>query len=166
MPTTVTPTVTELPESRVRVETEIPADVVERHVQKAARKLGSQLRIPGFRKGKVPPPVVLRRLGREAVFDEALRASLSEWYIDAIDTAGIAPIGEPDINFSEDVPPQGEPLAFSIAIGVRPTAKLGDYKGLGGVRREPTVADADIDAELDRLRDRGVTRYRRERPAQ
>ena len=165
MPTLKT-SVTELPESRVRVDAEVPAEEVERRVQQAARKLGGQLRIPGFRKGKVPPPVVMRRLGREAVFDEALRSSLSEWYIDAIDTAGIAPIGEPDINFSEDVPGQGEPLAFSIEIGVRPTAKLGEYKGLEVGRREPTVADADVDAELDRLRDRVATLDTVERPAQ
>ena len=124
--------VTELPESRVRVDAEVPAEEVERKLQQAARKLGGQLRIPGFRKGKVPPPVVMRRLGRDAVFDEALRTALSEWYIDAIDTAGIAPIGEPDINFAEEVPGQGEPLAFSIEIGVRPTAKLGAVQGPGG----------------------------------
>ena len=165
MPTVKT-NVTELPESRVRVDAEVPAEEVERKLQQAARKLGGQLRIPGFRKGKVPPPVVIRRLGRDAVFDEALRSSLSEWYIDAIDTAGIAPIGEPDINFSEDVPGQGEPLAFSIEIGVRPTAKLGEYKGLEVGRREPTVADADVDAELDRLRDRVATLDTVERPAQ
>ena len=163
---TVKTNVTELPESRVRVDAEVPAEEVERKLQQAARKLGGQLRIPGFRKGKVPPPVVMRRLGRDAVFDEALRSSLSEWYIDAIDTAGIAPIGEPDINFAEDVPGQGEPLAFSIEIGVRPTAKLGQYKGLEVGRREPAVGDAAVDAELERLRDRLATLDTVERPAE
>jgi len=158
--------VTELPESRVRVDAEVPAEEVERRVQQAARKLGNQMRIPGFRKGKVPPPVVIRRLGREAVFDEALRSSLGEWYVDAIDTAGIAPIGEPDFNFSEDVPGQGQPLAFSIEIGVRPEAQLGQYKGLEVGRREPTVADEEIEAEIDRLRDRLATLDTVERPAQ
>jgi trigger factor len=163
---TLKTSVTELPESRVRVDAEVPAEEVERRLQQAARRLGGQMRIPGFRKGKVPPPVVMRRLGREAVFDEALRSALSEWYIDAIDTAGIAPIGEPDINFSEDVPGQGEPLAFSIEIGVRPTATLGQYKGLEVGRREPTVDDAAIDAEVERLRDRLATLDTVERPAQ
>jgi trigger factor len=157
--------VTELPESRVRVDAEVPAEEVERRVQQAARKLGGQMRIPGFRKGKVPPPVVIRRLGREAVFDEALRSSLSEWYIDAIDRAGIAPVGEPDINFSDDAPGQGEPLAFSIEIGVRPQAKLGEYKGLEVGRREPAVEDEAIDAEVERLRDRLATLDTEERPA-
>jgi trigger factor len=163
---TVKTSVTELPESRVRVDAEVPAEELERKLQQAARKLGGQLRIPGFRKGKVPPPVVMRRLGREAVFDEALRSSLSEWYIDAIDTAGIAPIGEPDINFAEEVPGQGEPLAFSIEIGVRPTAKLGQYKGLEVGRREPVADDAAVDAEVERLRDRLATLDTVERPAE
>lgn len=158
--------VTELPESRVRVDAEVPADEVERRVQQAARKLGSQMRIPGFRKGKVPPPVVIRRLGREAVFDEALRTSLTEWYVDAIDGAGIAPIGEPDFNFADDIPGQGQPLAFSIEIGVRPEARLGQYRGLEVGRREPTVAEQDIDAEIERLRDRLATLDTEDRPAQ
>jgi trigger factor len=158
--------VTELPESRVRVEAEVPAEEVERRLQQAARRLGAQLRVPGFRKGKVPPPVVMRRLGREAVFDEALRSSLSDWYIDAIDTAGIAPIGEPDINFGQDVPGQGQPLAFSIEIGVRPTARLGQYKGLEVGRREPTVDDAAVDAEIESLRDRLGTLDTVDRPAE
>ena len=164
--TSVKTSVTELPESRVRVEAEVPAEEVERRVQQAARKLGGQMRIPGFRKGKVPPPVVIRRLGREAVFDEALRTALGEWYVDAIDTAGIAPVGEPDINLAEEVPGQGQPLAFSIEIGVRPQATLGEYKGLEVGRREPSVADDAIDAEVERLRDRLATLDTEDRPAQ
>ncbi|HWD76354.1 MAG TPA: trigger factor [Solirubrobacteraceae bacterium] len=163
---TLKTSVTELPESRVRVEAEVPAEEVERRVQQAARRLGGQMRIPGFRKGKVPPPVVIRRLGREAVFDEALRGALGEWYVDAIDEAGIAPVGEPDINFAEDIPGQGQPLAFSIEIGVRPQAKLGEYTGLEVGRREPAVSDEAIDQEVEGLRDRLATLDTVERPAE
>lgn len=157
--------VTELPESRVRVEAEVPADEVERRVQQAARKLGGQLRVPGFRKGKVPPPVVISQLGRETVLDEALRSSLGGWYVEAIDGAGIAPIGEPDLDVSE-LPGHGEPLAFSIEIGVRPQAKLGRYKGLEVGRREPAVDEAAVDEQLEGLRDRLATLDTVERPAQ
>jgi trigger factor len=163
--TTVTTTVTELPESRVRVQAEVPADEVERQLQQAARKLGSQLRIPGFRKGKVPPPVVIRRLGRDYVLDEALRTALGTWYVDAIDESGIVPIGEPDLDVG-DMPAQGEPLQFSIEIGVRPEAQLGEYKGLEVGRREPEVEDAKIDETLQALRDRMATLDTVERPAQ
>ncbi len=149
-------TVTELPESRVRVQAEVPAEEVERRVQQAARQLGRQMRVPGFRKGKVPPPVVIRRLGREAVLDEAVRSSLGSWYVDAIDEAGITPVGEPNLDLGE-LPSQGQPLAFSIEIGVRPKATLKDYKGLEVGRREPHIEDEAIQAELDDLRERFAT---------
>ncbi|HEY1522762.1 MAG TPA: trigger factor [Solirubrobacteraceae bacterium] len=142
--------VTELPESRVRVDAEVAAEEVERRLQQAARELGRQMRVPGFRKGKVPPPVVIRRLGREAVLDEALRSSLSVWYTDAIDGAGIAPVGEPELDVG-DLPGEGEALSFSIEIGVRPPATLGQYKGLEVGRREPAVDDAQVDGEVQRL---------------
>jgi len=157
--------VTELPESRVRVQAEVPADEVERRVQQAARKLGGQMRIPGFRKGKVPPPVVIGRLGREAVLDEALRTALGSWYVEAIDGAGIAPIGEPALDVGE-LPGQGEPLAFSIEIGVRPRAKLGAYRGLEIGRREAHVDESAVDAEVERMRDRVATLETVERAAQ
>ncbi|MBV8990647.1 MAG: trigger factor [Solirubrobacterales bacterium] len=157
--------VTELPESRVRVRAEIPAEEVERRVQQAARELGRQMRVPGFRKGKVPPPVVIRRLGREAVLDEALRKSLGRWYVDAIDGAGIAPVGEPELDVGE-LPAEGQPLSFSIEVGVRPSAVLGEYKGLEVGRREAQVQDSAIDEELERLRDRVATLETVQRQAQ
>ncbi|HEX3804461.1 MAG TPA: trigger factor [Solirubrobacteraceae bacterium] len=165
MSATVTTTVTDLPESRVRVEAEVAPQEVERRMQQTARKLGSQLKIPGFRKGKVPLPVVIRRLGREYVLDEALRAALGSWYVDAIDVSGIAPVGEPDINVG-DLPDAGSPLAFSIEIGVRPLAKLGAYKGIEVERREPAADEEAIDAEIERLRDRLATLETVDRPAE
>ena len=157
--------VTELPESRVRVDAEVPAEEVERRIQQAARQLGRQMRIPGFRKGKVPPPVVIRRLGREVVLDEALRSSLSGWYVDAIDHAGITPVGEPELDVG-DLPGAGQPLSFSIEIGVRPRAKLGQYKGLEVGRREPHAEPSAVEEELEKLRDRFATLDTVERPAQ
>ena len=151
----VSTSVTELPESRVRVEAEVPAAEVEKRVAQAARQLGRNLRIPGFRTGKVPPPVIIQRVGRDAVLDEAVRESIAGWYSAAIDGAQIVPVGEPDLNLSE-LPGEGEPLRFSIEIGVRPEAKLGDYKGLEVGRREPSVDDEAIDAEIDALRERSA----------
>jgi trigger factor len=156
--------VTELPESRVRVEAEVASEEVERRLQQAARELGRQMRIPGFRKGKVPPPVVISRLGRGAVLDEALRHSLPSWYNDAIDAAGIEPVGDPQLDVGE-LPGEGEPLAFSIEVGVLPTATLGEYKGVEVGRRDPEVDPAKIDAEVEQLRDRVATLETVERPA-
>jgi trigger factor len=151
--TAVRATVTELPESRVRVEAEVPSSEVERSLDRAARQLGRDLRIPGFRKGKVPTPVVIQRIGREAVLDEAVRGFLPQWYVDAVDAAGIAPVGEPSLDVG-DLPARGEPLTFSIEVGVRPKAQLGEYKGLEVGRAEPDADDAAIDREIDTLRDR------------
>jgi trigger factor len=146
-------TVTDLPESRVRVQAEVPANEVQRRLEQTARRLGGQLKIPGFRKGKVPPPVVVRRIGREAVLDETVRGSLGSWYVDAIDAAGIEPVGDPKLDLG-DLPGEGEPLTFTIEIGVRPPADLGEYKGLEVGRREPDVTDEEIDRQIEELRDR------------
>ena len=149
----VTATVTELPESRVRVQAEVGPAEVEKRVHQAARELGRSMRVPGFRAGKVPPPVIIKRVGREAVLDEAVRDSIGRWYSAAIDAAKIVPVGEPDLDIT-DRPREGEPLRFSIEIGVRPKATLGDYKGLEVGRREPEAGDEEIDAEIEQLRDR------------
>jgi len=157
--------VTELPESRVRVEAEVPADEVERRLNQTAKALGREMKIPGFRKGKVPPPVVLRRVGRQAVLDETLRSSLGAWYVDAIDAAGIAPVGDPEVALGE-LPSEGEALTFSIEIGVRPTARLGEYKGLEVGRREPDVDEEAVDKEIENLRERLARLETVERAAQ
>jgi trigger factor len=144
-------TVEELPESRVRVEAEVPADEVRRRVTEAAGRLGRDLRMPGFRKGKVPAPVVIQRIGRDAVLDEAVRGSLGRWYVEAIDAAGIHPVGEPEVDLG-DLPAEGQPLTFSIEIGVRPSATLGDISKIEAPRREPAVSDEQIDEQIERLR--------------
>ncbi|MFI4992019.1 MAG: trigger factor [Solirubrobacterales bacterium] len=153
MPVAVKTTVTELPESRVRVRVEVAPGEVEGRVEHRARQLGRELKLPGFRKGKVPAPLVLQRVGREAVLEEAVRDTLSSWYTDAIETAGIVPVGDPKVDLG-DLPPQGKALEFSIEIGVLPKAELGDYRGLEVARREPHAADEQIEQEIEQMRDR------------
>ena len=160
----ISTSVTELPESRVRVEAEVPADEVEKRVAQAARQLGRNLRVPGFRAGKAPPPIIIKRIGREAVLDEAVRDSIAGWYSAALDAAAIVPVGEPALDMGE-LPRQGQPLTFSIEIGVRPTATLGEYKGLEVGRREPEADDEAVEAELERLRERSGRLETAERPA-
>ena len=164
MATDVVTTVTDLPESRVRVQAEVPAAEVERRLAQTARRLGRDLRVPGFRAGKAPAPVILQRMGRDAVLDEAVRDSLATWYTAAIDAARVVPVGEPQLDLG-DMPGQGEPLKFSIEIGVRPKAQLGEYKELEVGRREVEVSDEALNAELDRLRERSARLDTVERPA-
>ena len=144
-------TVENLPESRVRVEAEVPPAEVNRRMVEAAGRLGRDLRIPGFRRGKVPAPLIVQRVGRETVLDEAVRSSLGDWYLEAIEAAGVHPIGEPSVNIGE-LPEEGKPLTFTIEIGVRPEAELGDLSNLEVPRREAVVDDERVDAEIDRLR--------------
>jgi trigger factor len=112
----------------------------------------------------VPAPLVIQRVGREAVLDQAVRDSLSSWYSQAIETAGVVPVGDPQLNL-DDLPDEGEPLAFSIEIGVVPQAELGDYDGLEAPRREPAVEDEQIDSEVDAMRERLARLETAERPA-
>jgi trigger factor len=149
--TNVTTTVEELPESRVRVAAEVTPKEVQRRVNEAAGKLGRDLRMPGFRNGKVPAPVVIQRVGREAVLDDAVRASLPRWYVEAIDEAGLKTVGEPDVELG-DLPAEGQPLTFTVEIGVRPTATIGDISKIEIERREPEVDDAAVDEQVETLR--------------
>jgi trigger factor len=164
MATEVLTTVTELPESRVRVEAQVPPEEIERRMAQAAKRLGQGIRVPGFRAGKAPAPVIVQRMGREAVLDEAVRDSIGSWYSAAIDSARVVPVGEPQLDMG-DLPAQGQPLTFSIEIGVRPTATLGEYKGLEVGRREAAVSDEAVAEEIDRLRERSARLDTVERPA-
>jgi trigger factor len=164
MPETLKTTVTELGESRVRVQVQVPPNEVEARVERKARQLGREMRLPGFRRGKVPAPLVIQRVGREVVLEEAVRDTLGNWYSDAIETAGIVPVGDPQLDLA-DLPQQGAALEFSIEIGVLPTARLGDYKGLEVGRREAVVEEDAIEREIDGLRERLARLETVERPA-
>jgi trigger factor len=143
---------TELPESRVRLEVEVPPEAVERELTRAATELGRDMKIPGFRKGKVPTEVVVQRVGREQLLDEAVRHGLADWYEEAVNGAGIAAVGHPKVDM-KDLPDKGEPLSFSVEVAIRPKAELGEYKGIEAARREPEVADDGVEAEVERLRE-------------
>jgi trigger factor len=150
---TLTTTVSELPESRVRVRVRVAPEEIEHGMERQARQLGQRLKMSGFRRGKVPAPLVIQRVGRETVFEEAVRSSLGGWYASAIDSAGIVPVGDPGVELGE-APAQGEPFEFSIEVGVLPKARLGQYKGLEVGRPEATVSEQNIDEEVQRLRER------------
>jgi trigger factor len=145
--------VKELPGSRVRVEVEVPPDDVKRGVQRAARGLAREMRMPGFRKGKAPPSLVIQRLGFAAVLEEAIRASLPEWYEEALLSAEVSPIGDPRIEISSAPESEEDALGFSFEIGVRPEAKLGNYTGLEVGRAEPEVPDEIVEREIERMRE-------------
>jgi trigger factor len=156
MPGQVTTDTKDLGDSRVRVDVQVTPDALEREVGTAARTIGRDLKIPGFRKGKVPPEVVMQRVGRDAVLDEAVRRALPGWYEQAVADAGIAAVGDPQLDLPE-LPEKGSPLQFTIEVAVRPTAELGDYKGLEVGRREPEATAEEVDAEIERLREQSAS---------
>jgi trigger factor len=84
-----------------------------------------------------------------------VRGAIGRWYLDAIDAAGIHPVGDPDLDLG-DLPGEGQPLTFTIEIGVRPLAKLGEYKGVEVGKREASAGDEAIDAEIEALRERNA----------
>jgi trigger factor len=157
--------VTELPDSRVKVEVEVPAEQVGRGMQRAARGLAKEMRMPGFRKGKAPPSLVIQRLGFGAVLQEAIRDSLPEWYEGGLLDSGISPVGDPKIEIVTAPEAEGEPLSFEFEIGVRPPARLGEYRGLEVGRAEPEPSDEIVEREIERLREGFAKLEPVERPA-
>jgi trigger factor len=142
-------TVTELEDSRARVEVEVPADEVSVQVQRAARALAREMRMPGFRKGKAPPSLAIQRLGFDTVFQEAIQEALPEWYQRAVYSSGVVPIGSPEVEITKAPTAEGETVEFKV--GVRPVAELGEYKGLQVEKAGSEVPDEVIDREIDRM---------------
>jgi trigger factor len=147
------PTVSELPGSRAKVEVEVPPADVERAVNRAARSLAREMRMPGFRKGKAPASLVIQRVGFAAVLEEAIREALPEWYEGALIASGIAPVGDPSLKIVSTPETEGEALAFEFEIGVRPKARLGEYKGLEVGRAEPEAPAEMVEREVERIRE-------------
>src|SRR3954471_4873058 len=149
----VSTSTTELEQSKVRLDVEVPGDEVERELQRVAVAAAQDMKIPGFRKGKVPPPVVIQQLGRPALLDEAIRHGMPDWYEEAVNAAGIAAVGHPKVDVGDVPASKGEPLTFTVEVAVRPKAKLGDWKGVEAPRREAEAPDGAVDAEVERLRE-------------
>ena len=146
-------TVTELEDSRARIEVEVPADEVSVQVQRAARALAREMRMPGFRKGKAPPSLAIQRLGYDTVFQEAIQEGLPEWYQKSVYASGVVPIGSPDVEITKAPTQEGETVEFKYEVGVRPNAELGEYKGLEVEKAGTEVPDEVIDREIDRMRE-------------
>jgi trigger factor len=146
-------TLKELPDSRVSVEAEVPAEDVARATSRAARAMAKEMRLPGFREGKAPPSLVVQRLGFGPVLQEAIRESLPEWYESALLDVRINPIGDPSIEMLSTPEGEGESLTFKFEVGVRPPATLGDYKGLEVGRAETEVPDDVVETEIERIRE-------------
>ena len=133
--------VEELPESRVRLDVEVPEEDVAHAFEHAASDMAESLRLPGFRKGKAPVPVVVARVGREAVWQEALRGHLDSWFWSAAEASGIRPVASPEVEF-DGLPDDGGTFRFSATVAVMPKPEVADWTTL-----EVPFAEAEVPAE-------------------
>jgi trigger factor len=145
--------VEELPENKVRLEVEVPEADVRHAFEHAASDLAGELRVPGFRKGKAPVQVVVARVGREALWEEALRSHLDGWFWNAAQTSGIQPVASPEVDLGDGLPAEGEPFTFTATVSVVARPTLADWKTLEVPAPEAEVPTELVDDELDRIRE-------------
>ncbi len=148
-------TVEKLGPSRVKLTVEIPFADLAPHLDKAYADIASQVSIPGFRKGKVPPLVIDQRFGREAVLQEAINAALPPAYEAAVVEAKVVPLGEPEVEVTklED----GELIEFTAEVDVRPEFSVPDFSGLTATVEATASVDDEVNERIELLRSRFAT---------
>jgi trigger factor len=150
--------------TRVKLTVEVPFDELKPSLDTAYRKIGQQVRVKGFRPGKVPPRILDQYVGRAAVLEEAVNEALPRLYGEAVRENNLDILGHPEIevtNFAD-----GDQLAFTAEVDVRPEIELPNYAGLEVVIDAGDVTDERIDEQLTNLRERFATLKTVERPAQ
>jgi len=141
-------------EHKVKLTVEVEPERFGKDLDRAYRKVAHDVRIPGFRKGKVPRQIIDAQIGKEAVLGEFIEESVPEYYREALRENDLAPIAEPDIDLEQVE--EGKPFVFSAVVEVRPRLQLeeDDYKGLKVERPSVAVTDAEVDGLLNSLRER------------
>lgn len=138
--------------TRVKLTIEVPFEEFKPSLDKAYKTIGSQIQVPGFRKGKVPAAIVDQRVGRGAVLDEAINGALPGWYTEALQQTEIQPLSQPEIDLTKFV--DGEDIEITAELDVRPTIELPDLSAIEVQVETAEVTDADVDEQIDALRDR------------
>ncbi|TQS30252.1 trigger factor [Microbispora sp. KK1-11] len=156
--------VEELSPTRVKLTVEVPFKELEPSLQAAYKKVAQQVRVPGFRPGKVPARIIEQRFGRAVVLEETLNDALPKLYGQAVDETEVFPVSQPEIEVTkiED----GEQVEFTAEVDIRPAFDVPDYQGAEVVVDPAEVTDEDITTQLEALRQRFATLTGVERPAQ
>jgi len=157
-------TVEKLPDSEAVVEVDFSWDEVEKASEKAYRKLVQKVDVQGFRRGKAPRSLLERRLGKEYIYQEGLDDLMTETYRNALKEHDITPLAQPELD--APVFEMGQPYHFSLKVPILTPVELGDYRSLHFEREEATVTSAEVEQELESLRDRQAKWEVVERPAQ
>jgi trigger factor len=159
------PVVEQLPDNKVRITVDVPREDVHHAVEHAASDLAASVKIPGFRKGKVPRPVLVSRIGKERLYTEAIESHIGGWYGNAVARAGIRPAARPELDY-ELPSSESEDWRFTATVSVLPKPELPDWKQLEVAAPEPDVPAELVDAELDVLRGTVAELVPADRPAQ
>jgi trigger factor len=147
-------TVENLSPTRVRLAVEVPFDDLKPSLDAAYKAIAAQVRVPGFRPGKVPARIIDQRVGRGAVLQEAVNEALPRLYTDAAREHELQPLGQPEIDITNlDDSAEGS-LSFTAEVDVRPEITLPELDGLAVSVDDTTVSDEDVEEQLGELRDR------------
>ena len=149
--------------TRAKLTVEVPFEELKPSLDAAYKKIAQQINVPGFRRGKVPPMVIDRQVGRGVVLDEAINSALPKLYVDALQANELEPLAQPEIDITrlED----NDTLEFTAEVDVRPEVDLPSYEGLEVTVEDIEVTDEDVDAQIQNLRERFATLTEVERPA-
>lgn len=150
--------------TRVKLAVEVPFDELKSSLDEAYKAIGSQVRVPGFRPGKVPARIIDQRVGRSAVLEEAINKALPKAYSDAVRETGVKALGQPDIEVTtlED----NDHIAFTAEVDVRPDITVPAYDNLAVTVEDAVVTDDELTEQLDELRARFGTLNSVDRPVQ
>ncbi|MEU8541686.1 trigger factor [Streptomyces sp. NPDC048717] len=138
--------------TRVRLTVEVPFEELKDSLDAAYKKINQQVTVKGFRKGKIPARVIDQRFGRGAVLEEAVNDALPKFYTQAANEAEINPLGQPEVDITELK--DGELLAFTAEVDIRPTIEIPDYSGIEVEVDAIEVSDEDVEKSVEQLRDR------------
>ncbi|MFZ5651441.1 MAG: trigger factor [Bacillota bacterium] len=136
----------------VVLEVEIEPEKFSKAVDQAYKKIVKKVNIPGFRKGKAPRVILERYVGKQALYDEAVEILVPDAYVSAVEDTGIEPVSQPEVELLQLE--EGKPVVFKAKVVVKPEVNLGQYSGLEVVNPRTEVTSADVDNELERLRNR------------
>ena len=150
-------TVENLDPARIKLTVEVPYEELKPSLDAAYKEIGSQIQVPGFRRGHVPDQIIDRRVGRATVIQEAVNKKLADLYREAIEESERTPMIQPEVEITE-LPnvtgAQGGRLVFTAEVTVRPEIDLPELSGAEVVVDAVEVSDEDVDAELQNLRAR------------
>ncbi|MEU8307916.1 trigger factor [Actinomadura sp. NPDC048955] len=156
--------VEELTPTRVKLTVEVPFDELKPNLDKAYKEISQQVRIKGFRPGKVPAPLIDKYVGRGAVLQEAVNDALPELYGRAVEESEIFVLGQPDVEVTELE--DGTQFAFTAEVDIRPKFEVPDYDGLEVVVEDAEVDDEQVAETIDNLRERFASLTGAERAAE